>query len=371
MAAANDTTTGSMSAQSAALQLNANQFGTTSEAIKAAQDAQDKAGTSTADTTTKMQLQNDAAGLLKMALDGLNGKAISAAQAQNAFDSQLTNMGTHVDKTGKQIKFTTTNIGDMSAASVALRGQLNGQVSALMQTVEANGGLDESTGKAKEQMESMRTQIINNAVAHGVDKDAVTAYVDNLLTIPKSVPPTKVDIDKAEAELKLKGFQSAINSLTGKTVTIYAQANIDAAMAALDTLHANSMVTANQYATGDAYQKSGGGEVGYKADGGNVAYLAAGGFPGGPRGTDTVPTWLTPEEFVVKRASAKSIGLPALNYMNQTGQLPPQPSGAAPNATPIYVQNPFTGEYLLAQVDGRVGAGIGAANRDAMQRPAR
>ena len=329
LAAANDTTTGSMTAQTAALQLQANQFGTTATSIKGAQDAQDKNAQSTADATAKMQLQNDAAGLLKMALDGLNGKAISAAQAQNAFDSQLSNMGTHVDKVGKQITFTTANIGDMSAASVALRGQLNSQVSALMQTVEANGGLDESTGKAKAQMEQMRTQIIDNAVAHGVDKDAVTAYVDNLLKIPESVPPTKVDIDKAEAELKLQGFQSAINSLTGKTVTIYAQANIDAAMAALDTLHANSMVAANAYATGAAYRSEGGTVPEYHADGGmaGVNYLAAGGSPFVPRGTDITPAMLTPGEIVMKRASVKSLGAGNLLEANRTGQWPGQGQG--------------------------------------------
>jgi hypothetical protein len=59
-----------------------------------------------------------------------------------------------------------------------------------------------------------------------------------------------------------------------------------------------------------------------------------------------------------------------MNYMNQTGQLPPQPQAAA-QLPPIYVQNPFTGEYLLAQVDSRVGAGISAANQDASRRPSR
>jgi hypothetical protein len=50
-------------------------------------------------------------------------------------------------------------------------------------------------------------------------------------------------------------------------------------------------------------------------------------------------TWLTPEEFVVKRASAKSIGLPALNYMNQTGQLPPQAAPAQGGGKGVYVEN--------------------------------
>ncbi|MDP9185630.1 MAG: hypothetical protein M3O29_08190 [Actinomycetota bacterium] len=323
IAAATANATGATSAQTAANQLLSNQFGTTTAAIKAASDAQDKTAQSTADATTKMQLQNDAAGLLKMTLDGLNGKAISAAQAQNSFDSSLTNMGDHVSKTGKQITFTTTSIGDMSSASVALRGQLNTQVSGLQAVVEANGGLDESTGKARAQMETMRQQIIDNAVAHGVDKDAVTAYVDNLLTIPKTVPPTKVDIDKAEAELKLQGFQSAIDRLTGKTVHIYSIEHIQQVRDSGDTPTANAMNTANQYAQGNAY-RSEGGPI-YRSGGGPANYLAAGGspFPGVPRGTDTIPAWLTPDEFVMQRASAKSIGPAALNYMNSTGQLPP------------------------------------------------
>jgi hypothetical protein len=369
MAAATDRSGESLNSQASALQLNANNFGTTAEAVKGAQEAQDKAKVSTDNQTLAMQLQNDAAGLLKGALDKLNGKAISAAQAQNSFDSSIANMTTRVDKAGNTILVTAANLGDMSSASVALRGQLNTQVTGLQAVVEANGGLDESTGKAREQMETMRQQIIDNAVAHGVDKDAVTAYVDNLLKIPASVPPTKVDVDKAEADLKLQGFQHAIDSLTGKTVMIYTEEHIKSVRDSGDNAGANAETTANQYATGNAY-RSGGGTVGYKARGGPVSYLDGGGFPGGPHGTDTVPTWLTPKEFVMQRASAESIGLPALNYMNATGQLPPQQQSQA-QLPPIYVQNPFTGEYLLAQVDGRVGAGINAANRDARMRPSR
>lgn len=48
------------------------------------------------------------------------------------------NMGDHMSATGKKITFTTTSIGDMSAASVALCGQLNGQVVNLQNVVEAN-----------------------------------------------------------------------------------------------------------------------------------------------------------------------------------------------------------------------------------------
>jgi len=378
IAAATDTTTGALTAQQIALQGQASQYGVSVAAYQAASDAQDKAKVSTENQTLAMQLQNDAAGLLKMTLDGLNGKAISAAQAQNSFDSALANMGDHVTTTGKKIKFTTDNIGDMSAASVALRGQLNTQVSGLEAVVEANGGLDESTGKARAQMETMRQQIIDNAVAHGVDKDAVTAYVDNLLTIPKTVPPTKLQIDKAKAEADIAEFQRQVDAVHGKTIDLITR---ESTQRTADTLGTRTdPVTGEQstYVSSPGAAETPGSGTGTNtsgtfrgyAHGGSVAYLASGGHPGGPRGTDTVPAWLTPREFVVKRASAESIGLPALNYMNQTGQLPPQPQTQA-QLPPIYVQNPFTGEYLLAQVDGRVGAGISAADRDARMRPSR
>ncbi|HEX3657050.1 MAG TPA: phage tail tape measure protein [Pirellulales bacterium] len=38
---------------------------------------------------------------------------------------------------------------------------------------------------------------------------------------------------------------------------------------------------------------------------GGLAYLAAGGFPGGPKGTDTVPAWLSPNEYVVRAGPAQ------------------------------------------------------------------
>lgn len=58
----------------------------------------------------------------------------------------------------------------------------------------------------------------------------------------------------------------------------------------------------------------------FRKNGGRVDYLAAGGvggvFPGAPKGTDTVPTWLTPGEFVQKRAAVDKYGLPFMNAVN-------------------------------------------------------
>jgi predicted ester cyclase len=345
-----------------------------------AMDAQDKAKASTEQQTVAMQLQNDAAGLLKMTLDGLNGKAISAAQAQNSFDSALANMGDHINATGKKIHFTTTNIGDMSAASVALRGQLNTQVQGLQAVVEANGGLDESTGKAREQMETMRQQIIDNAVAHGVDKDAVTAYVDNLLTIPKTVPPTKLQIDKDKAEADIAAFQAHVDAIHGKTVDLITR---ESTQKTADTLGTRTDPVTGEQSTyvstpgGAEAPGSGTGTatkgtfLGY-ATGGQVSYLASGGHPGGPRGTDTVPAWLTPGEIVMKRASVESLGAGNLLYANKTGQWPDHGGkGSQPVTVNLILDGKVIDTRIVDVASMVASSAIGAANQDANRRPNR
>lgn len=301
----------------------AGQLGMTSGALLAAMDAQDKHRGSADAARAAMQLENDAAGILKGTLDQLNGKALSAAQAQNAFDSSLANMGDHVDKTGKVITFTTTSINDMSAASVALRGQLNSQVANLQQVVEANGGLANSTGKAREQMMTMRQQIIDNAVAHGVDRDAVTAYIDKILQIPASVPPTKLDVDNANALAKVQALQAALDSLHGKEIT--------------NTIY-NATVNSIQGGDMGTNATTNGNVRGAFALGGTVGYLAGGGMHPDARGTDTVPAMLTKNEFVIRQSSANALrnsSPGALEYINRHGQLPPQQQ-AAPVINPNF-----------------------------------
>ncbi|UKA69586.1 hypothetical protein [Arthrobacter sp. FW306-06-A] len=333
-------TTEAVQGQTSALGMQATAFGTTVQALQSAKDAQEKTAQSTADATLKMQLQNDAAGLLKMTLDGLNGKAISAAQAQNAFDSSLANMGDHVDKVGKKITFTTTNIGDMSAASVALRGQLNNQVSSLQSVIEANGGLNNSTAEAKQQMAAMRQQIIDNAVAHGVDRAAVEQYINKLLQIPASIPPTQLQVDTAAAEAALAALT---RHRTVQITAITTQVNgggspDDPSMTALNPA-----------------QHASGGEVLYRAGGGGVPFR--------PSGTDTVPAMLTPGEVVMQRSSVASLGLGNLLQANRTGTWPEQSgSGLPPTLTLVVDGREFTA-YVADVADGRVAAGLDGVAR--------
>lgn len=336
--------------QLGALQALGDKYGDTALSVQALIQAQIAAGGSFDATTLKMQEENDAGGILKATLDGLNGKALSAADAQNAFDSQLANMGTHMSATGKQIQFTTNNIGDMSAASVALRGQLNSQVTDLENVAEAYRNNGHTSDETKAKMESMRQQIIENAVAHGVDRDAVTQYIDQVLQIPASVPPTKVEVDDAAAKAELAALQVQIDNLHGTTIT--------------NTVVLDN-ITHNQSISDTGTQVGNSGPVRAYATGGNVAYLASGGGDPLARGSDTVRAMLTPGEFVVKRSSAQAVGQGALDYINQTGQLPQNGGGMGPVTLVAYIVNPFTGEQVQATVRAVARQEIGNAVRDA------
>lgn len=245
--AVNDTTS-AVANLNPVLDENARRYGTTATALKTATDAQGKQADAAAQATLKMQLENDAAGILKQSLDLLNGEALSAAEAQNAFESSLVNMGKATKRGARELK-------GMSKESIDLRGQLNSQIQNLQRVVEANGGLENSTGAARKQMKDMRQQIIDNAVAHGIDRGAVTAYVDELLKIPAKIPPTELDVEKKKAEDKIKDFKELLDSLHSKHITVSATVlqgtlNKLAANPALISANGNIFPSVKAYATG-------------------------------------------------------------------------------------------------------------------------
>lgn len=336
-------TNASAAAQHSELSKMAGMYGTSVANIQSATDSEKKTEDQLALTTLQMQLQNDAGGLLKMQLDLLSGKSLSFEQAQNGFEKQL--------QASTQALLTNgTAIQGNSAAAVNNRGSLLGLVQSAEQSAEAYGKMTGKSEDARAKLVESRQAIIDNMVAHGANRDAVTKYVDSIMTIPP-VKPTKIELDAAAAQQKLDDLAWRLSLLRDKTVFIDVQQS-----------------TSNVDNTGGAGHV---GKVKEYATGGRVAYLAGGGLPNfKPVGTDTVPAMLTPDEFVVKRSSAQSIGHGNLEYMNRTGQLPPSGQATA-QIPPIYVQNPFTGDYLLAQVDRRVGAGLSAANQDAGRRAAR
>jgi hypothetical protein len=194
-------------------------------------------------TTAAMYLQGDAAGLLRQQLDLLNGKTLNAAQAQNQFDSQIANM---TAKTSAAERALSGN----SAAAVKNRGELISLTQAAENNAQAfrdNGGSAEDT---RQKLIDMKQAIEDNAVAHGENRDEVHKYLDELFKIPDKIPPTKIEVDAADALAKVKELQDWLSHLHAAPVHI---------------------------AVGPG---GSGGQVSGKANGGTVGQLADGGTSG-------------------------------------------------------------------------------------------
>jgi hypothetical protein len=356
IAAATATNKGATSDAAIAMGNLASTYGVSVPTMQAVIDAQKKSAEQAAIATAQMQYENNAAGLLKQSLDALSGKSLSAAQAQNAFDSSLANMTTRVDKAGKKVTVTSSALNDMSSASVALRGQLLGQVTAAEQTAEAYGQMKGSSEAGRKKLLELRDQIIKNAVAHGVDKKAVESYIDQVLKVPKSVPPTKFDVQKAAAEQKVREFVGVINGVpTWRTVTLNVVSNVNAAVA--NVRSALSSIGAAAVAT----KKATGGQIEGRANGGPVPGFAGGTLVGPGTGTsDSIMAMVAQTgkllrvsagEFVSTDASRRR-NRAALEAGNRGATL--QVAGAGPSLVGVVITGTLNSPWGPVQVEGQI-----------------
>lgn len=302
--------TGHAGAKSSTLMTLATMYGTNVAALHGATEAERTTAEQLAATTLQMQLQNAAGDLLKMQLDLLSGKSLSFEQAQNSFEKQLQSSTASmnaakaaVDANGNSLAVNAVQLEGNSTAAVNNRGTLLQLVDSAKLTAETFGTMTGSSEQARQKLIEQRQVIIDNAVANGQNRDAVERYIDSVLQIPASVPPTKIEVDTATAEAELAHLaRHRTATITAITTQVrgggYAD---DPSMTALDpALHAG---------------------------GGMVNYLANGGFPQfKPSGTDTVPAMLTPGEIVMKTSAVDSIGAGNLLEANRTGKLPGGPT---------------------------------------------
>lgn len=285
-----------LDAQSGKLSGLAAMYDTSVAALAGAEDAEKKTADQLALTTLQMQLQNDAGGLLKQQLDLLAGKSLSFEQAQNSFERQLISSTQSIKTNGGAIE-------GNSEAAVTNRGNLLNLVTSAQLSAEAFGTMTGKSEDARQKLIEQRDVIIKNAVANGQNKEAVERYIDSILKIPASVPPTKVSVDEASAA----AAEARLQQLTrARTISI-----------------ATQITNAHEENVADTAFRPGTFAPVAPHTGGLVKYLASGGFAGfKPVGTDTIPAMLTPGEIVIKRSSVDSIGADKLLHANETGRLP-------------------------------------------------
>lgn len=136
--------------------------------------------------------------------------------------------------------------------------------------IETQTGDQQQATKA---IQDGRDALITALAQFGITGQAADDYANKLGLVPSAIG-TLVNLNDGDARMKLDGLTTAVNKLDGRTVTIYAQANIDAAQTAI----ANAMRQANLYATGGAYRNENGGIYAYE-NGGVANGIYAGGTP--------------------------------------------------------------------------------------------
>lgn len=186
-------------------------------------------------------------------------------------------------------------------------------------------------------LEAGRSKLVEMLQQFGYTEAEAQAYADTLGLIPSNIPTT-VDVLTADAESELQAFYSKWNNK---------KVNFDA-----------------QVTSGGG----GGAQVNERrAEGG--AILGA-----GTATSDSIPAWLSNGEHVLTAADVSAMGgqagvyafrqsLKQGKWMYADGGSvgSGRPQAVTATAGPVYVQNPFTGEYLLAQTASTASAVVGSA----------
>lgn len=212
------------------------------------------------------------------ALAGLGNTNLSATQANISYQQALADADTAIAKNGATLDLNTQKGRDNTSA-------LDNIASSAVAVIAAQAKTGTAAQDLTKNMEATRASFISTAEKMGATADQANALADQYGLIPK-------DVTTAFHTSGLSAAQQAAADL----------------QAQLDAIDRNITIRVNTILTNAANPKVGFGLGNGQAGGGPVVqYRAAGGAIDSlfrPIGTDTVPTMLTPEEFVVKRSSA-------------------------------------------------------------------
>ncbi|MFJ3029818.1 hypothetical protein ACIPEQ_13325 [Curtobacterium sp. NPDC087080] len=229
---AQDEANSASSAATDAIKSNASAYGMSTSAYQTASEAAEKQAASVRESTREMQLASDAAGLLTNALTLLNGGALSVAQAQTGVASAVNQVVDSFKENGKAIE-------GNSAAAVANQQAVQGQVQAAQQMAEAQAKATGSTSAGVEAYKQSKAAIEDALRAQGALTPEVQAYIDKLYDVGNlKVKPTKLEVDKQQADSSITELKTYIDSIPGSHTT-RADALIDQAQRNIDSMKAN------------------------------------------------------------------------------------------------------------------------------------
>ena len=127
------------------------------------------------------------------------------------------------------------------------------------------------------------------------------------------------------AASEVQSLARAIDNLHNKDVSINVSVNMSGSLGFGPVGKSGTSHSSGHSGTGGTWP----------AWGGLIDYLSDGGFPGFARGTDTIPAWLTPGEFVMRRSA---VGLFGTRFMDRINKMD---IGGAFDALMMRISNPM------------------------------
>ncbi|WP_137991271.1 phage tail tape measure protein [Streptomyces vilmorinianum] len=323
---------------------------------KLAANSQGALGDQAAITADEMADQRSEAEKLSDALKALNGVAISAAENEIAFRDSLAQLSAAVKENGHSLDVTSEKgravkgafldaakaamthaeaVAEQQGSVEAGNAVLGANISALRKTMDQAG----FTEKQIDELTAAYTQLPMSASTTVTAPGAVKAAreVDNLYMEVAGLQPGKTIVIKAPTGEAIKALQAAgynvkqiPNSKNVKVTapTASAVANAQALKRELDALKSKTIkvqtVFITKYGTVGTPKGSGGRE---NAAGGLIHRYAGGGpvqgFPyGGPvfgpgsSTSDSIPSWLSNNEYVIRAAAVRHWGVGLFDSLN-------------------------------------------------------
>lgn len=272
---------------------------------------------------------------LKVAIeygDDLRATQLRAELAENnAEAAEKSNQLKDAEKSLKTAQDETTRslVGN-SAATIKNRADVQQLITSYQAqlTALANSGL--STKELERRTAELRAEFVKQLTQMGFNRKEVEKYAksfDDMAVVIRKLPK------RVTVGANTNPAIQALNEFLSKARKSSANVKLNASMPSNIGATGGTYRPSSIYSTGglsvasvnERKGKSGGGGAllnAHYSTGGQVAYRASGGaigglHPGRPKGSDTVPAWLTPEEFVHNRQAVRYYGLPFMNAINE------------------------------------------------------
>lgn len=234
----------------------------------------------------------------------------------------------------KATEDTSRSLVGNSDAAIQNRRDLESLVSEYQNHVEALANSGMGADDLKKKVEALRQDFIKEATQLGFNRTELKKYengfkdmkvaIDNVprnITVKANTNPAMQAVNEFLAGLKKKSGTMNVNAKVNAPKSL---GNIGGGQFRPSSIYSAGPASVSRLTSRSAsdlvmFSGSFGPKMQMRSDGGPI-YRAAGGVaglhPGAPRGTDTVPAWLTPGEYVIKRQAVDYYGQGALSAIN-------------------------------------------------------